>query len=101
MKAVAIMTPDPKYFVTKNTQDGILEPPNRFAKMGKTAPKIEQTNITNTDDIRTPIRPSYSFPASQGGGGSASSRARRVWTNTVSISGIIVVERYSAIKIDK
>lgn len=58
MKAVATMTPDPKYFAMKNTQLGIPIPWCRRAKIGKTAPSVEPTKITKMADIRSPIRPS-------------------------------------------
>jgi hypothetical protein len=38
MKAVATMTPDPKYFAMKNAHSGTPKPLFRLAKIGKTAP---------------------------------------------------------------
>ena len=38
MKAVAMMTPEPKYFAMKKAADGTLTPRCRAAKTGKHAP---------------------------------------------------------------
>jgi hypothetical protein len=38
MKAVATITPDPKYFATKKTHDGTSLDLLRFANVGKIAP---------------------------------------------------------------
>ena len=38
MKAVATMTPEPKYFATKNAHDGTSVDWLRFANVGKIAP---------------------------------------------------------------
>jgi hypothetical protein len=79
MKAVAIMTPEPKYFATKKARLRNFEVPKLRAKTGNTAPNIEPTIITKMDDIRKPMRPSYSFPVSQEGVAPVSgSRTRRV-----------------------
>ena len=80
MKAVAMMTPDPKYLAPKKTHDGTSFESLRFAKVGKMAPgcyeyksalsrsrtnyrlpKRDPAMMTKMAEMRTPIRPSYEF----------------------------------------
>jgi hypothetical protein len=81
MNAVAIMTPEPKYFAMKKTHDGMPSLGFLFATIGKRAPatvikmsyktrmqdeeesipKDEVTSTTKIADIRTPKRPLYSL----------------------------------------
>lgn len=65
INAVAMMTPDPKYFAMKKTQFGTSLCLLRFAITGKTAPKVDATRMTKMDEMRTPMRPSYSLEPSQ------------------------------------
>jgi hypothetical protein len=78
MKAVAIMTPDPKYFVMKNASGGTRIRFVRAAAIGSRTPArrlavildvenalhfehiphIEPNPMTKTEDIRSPNRPS-------------------------------------------
>merc|ERR1712169_114651 len=77
MKAVAMITPEPKYLQKKKTHSGIFKPACRFAKMGKVAPIEEVIQIINRAATRRPMRPSYAFPVSQVGATSCSCRATR------------------------
>ena len=48
MKAVAMMTPDPKYLAIKKAHCGTLSPRFFCAKTGKTAPGYSQQSICLT-----------------------------------------------------
>ena len=80
MNAVAIMTPEPKYFATKNAQSGRPTPRCRLAYTGNAAPAFvsdqavevpkdgmlripnnEPNSMTKMAEMRRPIRPSKSF----------------------------------------
>lgn len=58
MKAVATMTPEPKYFATKNDQFGAPTLGCLTAKTGKHAPSSEPMRMTKMDEIRRAMRPS-------------------------------------------
>jgi len=58
MKAVAIITPEPKYFVMKKANGGTFMRFVLAAAIGSNAPNIDPIPITNIEDILTPIRPS-------------------------------------------
>ena len=58
MKAVAMMTPDPKNLQIKKTHSGILNPLCLIANMGKTAPSDDMIHIIKTAATRRPMRPS-------------------------------------------
>jgi len=80
MNAVAIITPDPKYFVMKKAKGGTRMRFVRAAAIGSKAPifelallwaaitrllclpSIDPRPMTKIEDIRRPKRPSYSFP---------------------------------------
>lgn len=84
MNAVAIITPEPKYFVMKKATGGTCMRFVRAAAIGSRAPgrlyqrmnfsklcaevqhipSIDPTPITKTEDTRRPSRPSYPFPSS-------------------------------------
>ena len=65
MKAVATITPEPKYFAMKKAQAGTPNPFRLAAKTGNQVPRNDPIIITKMDDIRVPMRPSYSLPGSQ------------------------------------
>jgi hypothetical protein len=55
MNAVAMMTPEPKYFANSKTLWGIATKLERRAMMGKVAPKVLQVQIMKTDAMRRPV----------------------------------------------
>ena len=79
MKAVAMMTPEPKYFAMKNAHSGTPTPLCRLAYTGNAAPVVvrdqavdaldglrripnsEPNSITKMAETRRPIRPSNSL----------------------------------------
>lgn len=61
-KAVATMTPEPKYLATKKIQLGTPKPLFFAAKTGNKAPREEPTRMTKMEEILSPSRPSNSFP---------------------------------------
>ena len=65
MKAVATMTPDPKYFAMKKAHEGTPAPGCLAAKTGNHVPRKDPTRITKMDEMRTPTRPSKSFSVGQ------------------------------------
>jgi len=91
IKAVAMITPDPKNFATKKIQPGnplfLLQ---RRAKTGKRAPNEEPIKMTKMDDIRKPMRPSNSLPVSQ----ASPSRFKRVLRGSISIMSNSRQENY-------
>ena len=66
MNAVAIITPEPKYFAAKKpfSSSGLL-PAALFVITGNNAPKRLPMRMTNIDDMRGPMLPLKSFPAVQ------------------------------------
>jgi hypothetical protein len=58
MKAVATMTPEPKYLAMKKAQSGIRNQGFCFAKTGKVAPSVDPNQIMKIEAIRNPNRPS-------------------------------------------
>jgi hypothetical protein len=54
MKAVAMMTPDPKNLAMKNTHDGSLMNEYLDDNIGRNAPKAEVAMITKIAEIRAP-----------------------------------------------
>ena len=65
MKAVATMTPEPKYFAMKKAHEGTPAPGCLAAKTGNHVPRKDPTRITKMDEMRTPTRPSKSFSVGQ------------------------------------
>ena len=65
MKAVVTITPEPKYLAMKKAHAGTPIPCRLAAKTGNHVPRKLPTRITKMDDMRVPMRPSYSFPGSQ------------------------------------
>jgi hypothetical protein len=65
MKAVATMTPEPKYFAMKKAHVGTPAPGCLAAKTGNHVPRKDPTRITKMDEMRTPMRPSKSFSEGQ------------------------------------
>ena len=67
MNAVAMITPDPKNFATKNIHGGILlffDDRGSFrAQTGKTAPSVEPTRITKTAEMRMDRHDVLMWPA--------------------------------------
>ncbi len=68
MKPVAMITPEPKYFATKNASFGTPTLGRLEANVGNHAPKKDPTKITKIADMRRPKRPSNSFSVAQVGG---------------------------------
>lgn len=62
MKAVATMTPEPKYLAMKKAHSGTPMPLCLPAYTGKTAPIADPTMMTKMEEMRRPIRPSNSLP---------------------------------------
>lgn len=75
MKAVATMTPEPKYLARKKAHCGTPRPCLLEANTGNHVPNQAPTRITKIAEIRTPRRPLYSFPVSHAGGASGVSGA--------------------------
>lgn len=65
MKAVATMTPEPKYLAMKKAHSGTPMPLCLPAYTGKTAPIADPTMMTKMEEMRRPIRPSNSLPLAQ------------------------------------
>jgi hypothetical protein len=65
MKAVATMTPEPKYFAMKKAHEGTPAPGCLAAKTGNHVPRKDPTRMTKMDEMRTPMRPSKSFSEGQ------------------------------------
>lgn len=65
MKAVATITPEPKYLATKNAHAGTPMPFLLAAKTGNHVPRKLPTRMTKMAEMRVPMRPSYPFPVSQ------------------------------------
>ena len=65
MKAVARMTPDPKYLAMKNAQEGTPTPGFLAAKTGNHVPRNDPTRITKMAEMRMPMRPSKSLSVGQ------------------------------------
>lgn len=71
MKAVAMMTPEPKYFAMKKAVLGTCMRLDLASTMGTTAPRRLPIKMTKMELMRRPRRPSYSLPVSTGAEGSA------------------------------
>lgn len=71
MKAVAMMTPEPKYFAMKKAVLGTCIRLDLASTMGTTAPRRLPIRITKMELMRRPRRPSYSLPVSECAEGSA------------------------------
>lgn len=69
MKAVAMMTPEPKYFAMKKAVLGTCMRLDLASTMGTTAPRRLPTRMTKMELMRRPRRPSYSLPVSTGAEG--------------------------------
>ena len=66
MKAVAMMTPEPKYLAAKkHFAISLLLIPRCRVQVGKTAPTSDPTRMTKIEEMRTPISPLKSLPLSQ------------------------------------
>jgi hypothetical protein len=65
MKAVATMTPEPKYLAMKKAHEGTPAPGCLAAKTGNHEPRKDPTRMTKIDEMRTPMRPSKSFSEGQ------------------------------------
>lgn len=65
MNAVAMMTPDPKNFATKNIHDGTPTPRCLAAKTGNHVPRNEPISMTKMEETRTPRRPLNSLLVGQ------------------------------------
>lgn len=65
MKAVAMMTPEPKYLMMKKKIWGTRTRDCFLKKRGIRQPMNEPKKMTKIADMRKPMRPSYSLPASQ------------------------------------
>lgn len=64
MKAVAMMTPEPKYFATKKAVLGTRMRLDRASTIGTTAPRRLPTRMTKMELMRRPRLPLYSLPES-------------------------------------
>lgn len=69
MKAVAMMTPEPKYFAMKKAVLGTCMRLDLASTMGTTAPKRLPTRMTKMELMRSPRWPSYSLPVPTGAEG--------------------------------
>lgn len=65
MKAVATMTPEPKYLAMKKAHDGTPTPWCLAAKTGNHVPRKDPTRMTKMAEMRTPMRPSKSLSVGQ------------------------------------
>lgn len=64
MKAVAMMTPEPKYFAMKKAVLGTRMRLDLASAMGTTAPKRLPMRMTKMELMRRPRPPLYSLPES-------------------------------------
>ena len=78
MKAVARMTPDPKYFAMKNAQEGTPTPGFLAAKTGNQVPRNDPTRMTKMAEMRMPMRPSNSLSVGQ--------------SDMVAVSGVVLAK---------
>ena len=66
IKAVAMITPDPKYFAAKkHFAISLLLIPRRRVQVGKAAPMSDPTRMTKIEEMRTPMLPLKSLPSLQ------------------------------------
>lgn len=69
MKAVAMMTPEPKYFAMKKAVLGTRIRLDLASAMGTTAPRRLPMRMTKMELMRRPKPPLYSLPESTGAEG--------------------------------
>jgi hypothetical protein len=61
MKAVAMITPAPKYRANRYTYMGIRSLGSRAARTGKKVAAVDTIRMTKSAEIRAPSPPLYSF----------------------------------------